>query len=33
MTTSAVIMMVIGLGITWGGAVVCISIAIKKKKI
>ncbi len=33
MTTSAIIMMVIGLGVTWGGAAVCISIAIRKKKI
>jgi len=32
MTTSAIIMMVLGLGVTWGGAVVCITIALKKKK-
>jgi hypothetical protein len=32
MTTSAIIMMVLGLGVTWGGAVVCISIALKEKK-
>ena len=32
MITSAVIMMVIGLGVTWGGAAVCIAIAIKKKE-
>jgi len=31
MTTSAIIMMVLGLGVTWGGAAICISIAIKKK--
>jgi hypothetical protein len=31
METSAVIMMVFGLGITWGGVVVCISIAFKRK--
>lgn len=33
MTTSAIIMMVLGLGVTWGGAAVCISIAIRKKNI
>ncbi len=33
MTTSAIIMMVLGLGVTWGGAVVCITIAIRKKNI
>lgn len=32
MTTSAIIMMVLGLGVTWGGAAVCITIAIRKKK-
>ncbi len=32
MTTSAIIMMVLGLGITWGGTAICISIAIRKKK-
>ena len=31
METSAVIMMLFGLGITWGGAAVCISIALKRK--
>ncbi|MCG8686846.1 MAG: MetS family NSS transporter small subunit [Desulfobacterales bacterium] len=31
MATSAIIMMVIGLGVTWGGAAICISIAIKNK--
>ncbi|MBI9088378.1 MAG: MetS family NSS transporter small subunit [Desulfobacterium sp.] len=33
MATSAVIMMVFGLGITWGGAAVCISIALKRKNL
>ncbi|HCY86607.1 MAG TPA: hypothetical protein DHV36_15845 [Desulfobacteraceae bacterium] len=32
MTTSAIIMMVLGLGVTWGGAAFCISIALKKQK-
>ena len=31
MTTSAIIMMVLGLGVTWGGAAVCIRIALKKQ--
>lgn len=31
MSISAIIMMILGLGITWGGAVVCISIAMKKR--
>ncbi|SMD07670.1 Putative methionine and alanine importer, small subunit [Desulfocicer vacuolatum DSM 3385] len=31
METSAVIMMLFGLVITWGGAAVCISIALKRK--
>lgn len=31
MTTSAIIMMVLGLGITWGGAAVCIKKAMDKK--
>ena len=31
MSISAIIMMILGLGITWGGAAVCISIAMKKK--
>lgn len=30
MTISAIIMMVIGLGITWGGAAVCIKRADRK---
>lgn len=33
MTTPAIIMMVLGLGVTWGGAAICITIAIKKKNI
>jgi hypothetical protein len=33
MTISAVIMMILGLGMTWGGAAICISIAIKNKDI
>lgn len=32
MTTSAIIMMCIGLGLTWGGAAICISIAIRKRE-
>lgn len=31
MTTSAIIMMVIGLGITWGGAAFCIRKAMKSE--
>lgn len=31
MTTSAIIMMVLGLGITWGGAVICIKRAMNKQ--
>ncbi|WP_419781607.1 MetS family NSS transporter small subunit [Maridesulfovibrio sp.] len=31
MTTSAIIMMLFGLGITWGGAIVCFRIAFKNK--
>ncbi|PSU13483.1 MetS family NSS transporter small subunit [Photobacterium gaetbulicola] len=30
MTTGAIIMMLFGLGITWGGAAYCISVAMKK---
>ncbi|SJL82478.1 MetS family NSS transporter small subunit [Vibrio palustris] len=30
MTTGAIIMMIIGLGITWGGAAICVSKAMKK---
>lgn len=32
MTTSAIIMMVLGLGITWGGAAFCIRKAMLKNK-
>jgi hypothetical protein len=32
MTTSAIIMMVFGLGITWGGASLCIRKAMNNKK-
>ena len=31
MTTSAIIMMVLGLGITWGGAALCIKRAMNKQ--
>ncbi|WP_139312635.1 MetS family NSS transporter small subunit [Vibrio panuliri] len=31
MTTGAMIMMVIGLGITWGGAVICIKRAMNRE--
>ena len=31
MTIDAIIMMIFGLGITWGGAAVCLYIAMKKK--
>ncbi|MBR9876129.1 MAG: MetS family NSS transporter small subunit [Vibrionaceae bacterium] len=31
MTTSAIIMMVLGLGLTWGGAAVCIKRAMNKQ--
>ncbi|NAW65528.1 MetS family NSS transporter small subunit [Photobacterium halotolerans] len=31
MTAGAIIMMLFGLGITWGGAAYCISVAIKNK--
>lgn len=30
MVTSAVLMMVFGLGVTWGGASFCIGVALKK---
>ncbi|EJN6828607.1 MULTISPECIES: MetS family NSS transporter small subunit [Vibrio] len=30
MTTGAIIMMIIGLGITWGGAAICIKRAMDK---
>ncbi len=31
MTTAAIAMMVFGLAVTWGGASVCLYIAVKKK--
>ncbi|GAA5645355.1 MULTISPECIES: MetS family NSS transporter small subunit [Vibrio] len=31
MTTGAIIMMVLGLGITWGGAFICIKRAMDKQ--
>lgn len=31
MTTSAIIMMTIGLTVTWGGAAACIVVAFKKR--
>ncbi|EGU30604.1 hypothetical protein VII00023_00665 [Vibrio ichthyoenteri ATCC 700023] len=31
MTTGAIIMLVIGLGITWGGAAICIKRAMNKQ--
>ncbi|SMF23997.1 MetS family NSS transporter small subunit [Desulfovibrio gilichinskyi] len=31
MTTGAIIMMVFGLGITWGGAFLCLRIALKNQ--
>ncbi len=33
MTTGAIIMMLLGLGVTWGGAAVCLSIAMKHREI
>jgi len=32
METGAIIMMIFGLALTWGGAAVCLRIAIKKGK-
>ncbi|WP_116473320.1 MetS family NSS transporter small subunit [Zobellella maritima] len=32
MTTGAIIMMIIGLGITWGGAAICLAVAIRARK-
>ncbi|MGF1723714.1 MetS family NSS transporter small subunit [Photobacterium nomapromontoriensis] len=32
MTTGAIIMMVFGLGITWGGAAYCVLLAMSKQK-
>ncbi len=31
MSAGAIIMMILGLGITWGGALVCLRVAIKKR--
>ncbi len=31
MTTGAIVMMIIGLGITWGGAAICIKRAMDKQ--
>lgn len=31
MTTSAIIMMCIGLGVTWGGAIFCMRLAMKNR--
>ena len=31
MTTGAIIMMIFGLGLTWGGAALCIRLAMKKR--
>lgn len=31
MTTSAIVMMIIGLGVTWGGAIYCMRLAMKKQ--
>lgn len=33
MEMGSIIMMLFGLGVTWGGAAVCIKIAMKKKDI
>lgn len=32
MSTGAIIMMLFGLGVTWGGAAFCISIAMKQSR-
>lgn len=32
MTIDAIIMMIFGLSITWGGATVCLLIALKRRK-
>lgn len=32
MSTGAIIMLIIGLGITWGGAALCIRLAMKGNK-
>lgn len=31
MSTPAIIMMILGLGVTWGGAGCCISLALRKR--
>lgn len=31
MSTPAIVMMILGLGVTWGGAVCCIRLAMKKQ--
>ena len=33
MTTGAILMMLFGLAVTWGGAAVCMYIAMKKRNI
>ena len=33
MTGGAIIMMLFGLGVTWGGAAICLSVAMKKRDI
>jgi len=32
MTTNAIIMMCIGFGITWGGAALCLRIALRRRR-
>lgn len=32
MSTGAILMMIFGLGITWGGAAICFYIALKERK-
>lgn len=32
MNTGAIIMMILGIGLTWGGAIFCLRIAVKKSK-
>jgi hypothetical protein len=31
MTGGAIVMMIVGLGVTWGGAAVCLAIALKRR--
>ncbi|ACV69050.1 MetS family NSS transporter small subunit [Desulfohalobium retbaense] len=33
MTTGSIILMIIGLTVTWGGAAICISLAMRKRDI